>query len=223
MKLLRVLALVTFVAGAAFLVIGLACSDGSGDKTQAEDVFVALAATATPTPPATVTPTVEPTATPTPYNGNVEMLKIPRFEVASPIEPIGLLPNNQLDVPKNPHNTGWYDIYDKPGFSGNSVFSAHVDYFPNILGPFHKLSKAEIGDEIEVVMDNGLEYKYRVIRKERYDVDAVPMGELIWPAQKPKGTEWITLITCGGQFQQTNPDGSGKYLHRDVVVAERYQ
>ncbi|KAA0231985.1 class F sortase [bacterium] len=132
-----------------------------------------------------------------------------------------MLPSNQLDTPHDPLKTGWYYIYDKPGFRGTAVFSAHVDYYPNIIGPFNKLKNSEIGDDIVVVMENGLEYKYRVIRKERYDVATIPMGDLIWPTNKPADTEWVTLITCGGEFRSATPGGPGEYLHRDVVVAER--
>jgi len=179
--------------------------------------------TATPsaTPTATPTPTPEPTATPAPFNGSVGRLKIPRFNVDSAIEAIGILPNNQLDVPHNPYNTGWYYIYDKPGFGGNAVFAAHVDYYPNIIGPFKYLYSLEAGDEVIVQMENGEEYVYRFLWKERYHVDSIPTGDLIWPKHKPEGAEWITMITCGGEFRATSPSGAGEYLHRDVVVAER--
>ncbi|MGI8925584.1 MAG: class F sortase [Tepidiformaceae bacterium] len=226
MKLLRIFALGTFAAGLLFSLLGFACSSGDGDNNRPADDFVAI--TATPAPPttaATATATNEPAATPTPrpFDGAVAAMRLPRFGVDSPIEAIGLLPNNQLDIPKNPHNTGWYNIYDKPGFTGNAVFSAHVDYFPNIKGPFYLLASMNAGDEVVVVMENGLEYKYRVIRKQRYSVTDIPMGELIWPTTKASNAEWITLITCGGAFRATSSSGAGEYLQRDVVIAERYQ
>lgn len=226
MQLLRSLALVSFVAGIGLLLIGFACSSGDGEGEAADDGFTPLAATATPTPTqtspgTTQTATAVPTATPTPFDGAVARLRIPRFGVDSAIEAIGIKPNNELDTPKNPHNTGWYNIYDKPGFGGNAVFSAHVDYFPNIKGPFNQLAKANIGDEVVVVMEDGTEYVYQVIKRERYRVETIPMGDIIWPKDKPADVEWITLITCGGEFVQTSSNGAGEYLHRDVVVAER--
>ncbi len=225
MKIFRSLAVATFIAGLVFLVVGFAFAGGGDDKQQVDD-FTPLVATptqATAEPSSTSTSEPSPTATPTPFNGQVVRMKIPRFDVDSKIEEIGLLPTNQLDIPKDPYKTGWYNIYDKPGFGGNAVFSAHVDYYPNIRGPFNKLFQSEIGDDVVVVMENGLEYKYRVIRKERYDVSTIPMGELIWPTNRPAGNEWVTLITCGGRFLPTQPSGAGEYLDRDVVVAERYQ
>lgn len=65
------------------------------------------------------------------------------------------------------------------------MFSAHVDYFPNIKGPFYNLHQLDAGDEVIVVMDNGTEYRYRLIRKARYEEETIPMGELIWPPDRP--------------------------------------
>ena len=176
-------------------------------------------AVSTPTLPVVATPS----PTPQPFAGEVAGFGIPRFEVDALIENIGLIPGeNQLDVPKDPLKVGWYGIYDRPGWMGNSVFSAHVDYWPNIRGPFFNLAKLEPGDEVSVVMENGQEYRYRVFRKRRYDVKTIPMGELIWPTEKPRNAEWITLITCGGRFRAyLDGGGAGEYLDRDVVVAER--
>ena len=71
-------------------------------------------------------------------------------------------------------------------------------------------------------MANGQEYRYRVFRKQRYDVTTIPMGDLISAPEKPAGAEWITLITCGGRFRAyLDGGGPGEYLDRDVVVAER--
>jgi len=226
---LRLSALASFLIGVAVFAVGIVMACSSGDSGQPADEFNGFdvratdtptaAATSTPTPTATATPT----ATPTPYDGMVARMKIPRFNVDAAVEAIGLLPSNEMDVPKNPHNVGWYYIWDKPGWGGNAVFSAHVDYYPNIRGPFYNLKDLNPGDEIIVVMDGGPEYVYRVISKQRYRVDEIPTGDLIEAPTKPPDKEWITLITCGGEFVPIRPGGPGEYLHRDVVIAERVQ
>lgn len=217
MKALRLLALVSFVAGLSLLVAGFITSRESDDPKRAEPP---PEFTSTPTPtPATVTAT--PTPTPPPFDGNVARFVIPKLGVDAEVEAIGLLPDNVLDTPSDPHDVGWYYIYDKPGFGGNAVFSAHVDYWPDIRGPFYELSTLKAGDEVVVVMENGTEYRYRVISYKRYPVDSIPMGDIISAPDKPENVEWITMITCGGRFQQLHPSGWGDYLDRDVVVAER--
>ncbi|MEX2081030.1 MAG: class F sortase, partial [Dehalococcoidia bacterium] len=162
--------------------------------------------------------------TPMPYDGAVMRLKIPRFEVDSLIENIGILPNGYLDTPHDPYNTGWYDIYDKPGFGGNAVFAAHVDYYPRIRGPFYDLDEMNAGDQVVIQMEDGREYIYEVISKVRYPEAEIPMGLIIDAPERPPDQEWITLITCGGRFRPNNGvSGPGHYLDRDVVVAMRVQ
>jgi hypothetical protein len=68
-------------------------------------------------------------------------------------------------------------------------------------------------------MEDGTRYIYEVFRLDRYDVATIPMGDIIWPNDRPPDEEWITLITCGGTFVQTSSQGWGEYIHRDVVVA----
>ena len=180
----------------------------------------------TPRPTSTRVPTAtpRPTATPLPYAGTVASMRIPRFEVDALVENIGIDATNRLETPRDPLNVGWYGIYQKPGWGYNSVFSAHVDYYPSIRGPFFNLAEAEIDDEIVVVMDNGIEYRYRVISYERYRVEDIPTGDLIRARERPADEEWITLITCGGEFRfNSGSSGPGYYLHRDVVVARRFQ
>ncbi|MEX0783827.1 MAG: class F sortase [Dehalococcoidia bacterium] len=189
-----------------------------------------LSPTATPSPTSTPSPTPEATSAPVegagsagggePVSGAVTELRIPALGMASAIEPIGLI-GNQLDVPKNPHNTGWYSIYDRPGAGGNAVFSAHVNYYPNIIGPFNQLAQLGAGAQIIVVV-GGRELVYEVFSNQRYSVSTIPMGEILWPAV-PAGEEWVTLLTCGGRFVATSPGGAGEYLDRDVVVARRIQ
>lgn len=209
------------------LVIGLvvfgavACSGSGSDASADEDEVDARTPMATETRTATrmSTPTPTATPTPTPFAGPIARLKIPRFGVDAPIEELAINEKNELDTPKAENTAvGWYYIYDRPGWGGNAVFSAHV-YYNNQPAPFVNLARAVEGDEVVVQMANGAEYVYRVISNTRYHRDTIPMGEIIWPSNRPPDKEWVTLITCGGQL-----DASGwEYLERDVIVAERVQ
>ena len=147
-------------------------------------------------------------------------MKIPSIGVDSPIEEIGLF-DNQLDVPKDANRSiGWYYIYPRPGEGKNAVFAAHKNFnFKD--GPFARLDRVKPGDEVTVEMEGGPTYVYRVIFYQRYNVDTIPTGDLIAAPQRPASAEWVTLITCGGLFQATQPNGLGHYLERDVVIAQR--
>lgn len=222
-----------FLLAAALALLALACSTGS--EVTVEPVVTATASpAAAPTPAATpaataaATPSATPEPTPDPYDGELAAMRIPALGVDAAIESIGTVPGrNQLASP-GPHTVGWYHIYDKPGFGTSSLYSAHRDYFPNIKGPFYALTDLGDGDEIIVVMDDGREYVYEVFLQRRYPVDDLPMRDLISPdsaddpdLRRPAGEEWITLITCGGEFVVTAERGSGIYLHRDIVIARR--
>lgn len=221
MKVLRMMALLLFVGGLGVLAVGLACSNGK-DDSKATPTAVP---TDTPTPTATFTPTSTPTPTPTPFNGQVARMKLPRLNIDYPIEELGIrMPQNELDTPRDATGKiGWYYIYPKPGFGLNSLWSAHVNYNGK-AGPFAKLSKAEEGDEVIVLMESGPEYRYKVISKTRYDIYTIDMGKIIDPPERPKDKEWVTLITCScepGRIVNINAQGYGECLDRDVVVAER--
>ncbi len=217
MKFVRTVSLAVFALGAILLVAGVACSGGDDDKKEESTPAPTEAATNTATP--TNTPPPTPTATPTPFNGKVARLKIPRFNVDAPIEELAINSRNELDTPKDTNRSvGWYYIYDKPGFGGNALFSAHV-YYHSIPAPFVSLAKSAVGDKITVQMENGTEYTYSVISNKRYNRDTIDMGAIIWPTEKADYDEWITLITCGGELDSTGQE----YISRDVIVAKREQ
>lgn len=214
MKLARTLSLAVFLLGAILLFAGVACSGSDAEEPEPTPVPPAEASA---TPTATPTTPPAPTATPTPFDGKVARLKIPRFNVDAPIEELAINDRNELDTPKDENRAvGWYYIYDKPGWGGNAIFSAHV-YYHSIPAPFVNLAKSAEGDEVIVVMEDGTQYRYTVISNKRYHRDNMPMGDIIWPKEKADYDEWITLITCGGELDSTGQE----YVSRDVVVAKR--
>lgn len=235
MKFARTLSLLTLALGSVMLLAGVACSNGEASKpTAAASVSESVASPAAAT--ATLPPS--PTVPSAPYNGAVARFKYPRFGVDAPVDALATNAATELDTPHSGReNTAvaWYDgtldkhgffLGAKPGFGGNAVFSAHVYYISSAAcpnnprscpGPFQKLVQATEGDEISVVMENGVEYKYRVISKAQYTEANFPTAAVINPKGRPENKEWITMITCGGSF-----DASGvNYVSRDVVVAER--
>ncbi|MCC7088267.1 MAG: class F sortase [Chloroflexi bacterium] len=214
MKFARTLSLAVFAFGALLLIAGVACSGGDA---QEPDPTPTPTEAATATPTSTRTPPPTPTATPTPFDGAVARIKIPRFNVDAPIEELAINGRGELDTPKDENTSvGWYYIYDKPGWSGNAIFSAHV-YYHSDPAPFMNLAKSAEGDEVIVAMEDGTEYRYTVISNKRYHRDDIPMGDIIWPKEKADYDEWVTLITCGGQLDSTGQE----YVSRDVVVAKR--
>jgi hypothetical protein len=236
--------IVAFIAGIVLVVVAFS-SSGVDAKPDVSSVITPFAISPTPT----VAGQPSPTATVPPSTGAVARMKVPSLGIDFAIEPLGILPSNELDTPHDANNKiGWYHGYVvtnasgdvsyhfdsipdpsrigsdthilKPGYGTNSVFSAHESWNFQ-AGPFKDLNKANPGDLIVVDMDDGREYTYKIFSKQRYDVNTIPMGDLIWPKDRPADKEWITLITCGGNFVATQANGLGEYTQRDVVLAER--
>ncbi len=236
---------IAFIGGIALVFIAF-----SGTGTDTGSRFTSAITPFAISPTATATGVPSPTPTAPPSTGAIARMKIPSLGIDYAIEPLGILPSNELDTPHDGNNKiGWYHSYAvvnstgnaalhfegipdparvdsnthilKPGYGTNSVFSAHESWNFK-AGPFKDLNKANPGDLIVVDMDDATEYTYRIFLKQRYDVATIPMGDLIWPKDRPADKEWITLITCGGNFVPTpGENGLGEYTQRDVVVAER--
>lgn len=150
---------------------------------------------------------------------NVARIVAPKFDLDHYIEDIGIV-DGAMDTPHDEsYGVGWYFTYDRPGVPGNAVFSAH-ETWAHMQAPFYGLYRAQPGDELTLRMTSGTEFRYRVITHHRYDIDTMPMAEIITPPARKGSAQWITLITCGGRLVYDD-SGYGEYLDRDVIVAER--
>jgi len=154
--------------------------------------------------------------------GIVRMVS-PALGIDAPIEVVGIT-NGQMDSPdaSSNHAVGWYPPSSQYGFAipgrgGNAIFSAH-ETWGHMQAPFYLLHNAAIGDSIFLDMEDGERREYQVIRVTRYPIDSIPMEEVLWPSDRPKNEEWITLYTCGGEIIY-DERGYGDYLERDVLVA----
>lgn len=199
------------VFGLAVVLLATACSGGSKKATPTSRPT----GTATPTQTPTLVPT--PTATPTPYDGDIARFIIPKFGVDAPVESLGVDSTNTMETPV--HETtdvGWYHLWTRPGWNGNAVFSAHI-YWESVPGPFNKLAQMVDGDQVQIKMNNGAVYTYKVISTNTYSLATIDMGAIITPKNQPAGTQWITMITCAGGTASNGYD----YNERNVVVAQR--
>lgn len=155
-----------------------------------------------------------PTATPAPdppSEAPIARMLIPRFGVDAPVVVRGVDGNGVMETPNGPWDVAWYDFTARPGFGGNAVFSAHVDYIN--VGPavFWNVKDLEQDDIVEVRLNDGTVYRYRVEAKEQVYAAEANVQEIIGATPR----EIVTLITCGGTFS------NGQYDQRVIVRAER--
>jgi LPXTG-site transpeptidase (sortase) family protein len=150
-------------------------------------------------------------ATPVVYGAPISRIRISRIRVDAPVEVKGLTPDGTMESPTGPDVVAWYGFTPKPGLGGNAVLSGHVDYINHGAAVFWDLRKLEAGDEIDVVLADGVVLQYAISALQLYPLNDVPMSDVLAPTP----TESITLITCGGSFS------GGAYTHRLVLRAIR--
>lgn len=166
------------------------------------------------------------TETSAPNEGRIVRIVAPSLGLDHPITALGVT-DGMMDAPgaeESTHGVGWYIPgsggyeFGTPGEAENSVFAAHESW-NHEQGPFYLLHAAHIGDDIYLDMEGGERRHYQVARVTRYLVTEMPMREVLWPSDRPKHEEWLTLYTCGGEIVY-GASGFGDYLARDVLVAK---
>lgn len=123
---------------------------------------------------------------------------------------VGVDENNEFAVPAA-DTVGWYKYGAAPGSEGSAVLAAHVDYGGR-AGAFFNLADLQIGEMLEVDMADGSVLEYRVTDNRLYDKQELPADELF----RKNGSPVLTLITCGGTFDEERRSYRGNV----VVTAE---
>jgi LPXTG-site transpeptidase (sortase) family protein len=206
----------------ALTALVLVACRGGGDKKpdQGQTGSVSGLPTATAAVSTTETPSAVAGATETPPGLSpptigvlLERLMVPKVKIDSPVEVKGINGRGEMEDPSGKDAVAWYDFSEFPGFGGNAVFSAHVDWFTGELGPFGRLKELKDGDEIVLKLSNGSEMKYLVTATTLYESAKAPVAEIVAKTEKDS----ITFITCEGTFDRRAQD----YSHRRIVRAER--
>lgn len=126
-------------------------------------------------------------------------LRIPALEIAAPVTPAGVEPNGDMEVPDRVSEVGWYKHGPAPGEPGSAVLAAHVDLASQGPGVFFNLRTLEPGDAIHVDFDDGTTQSYLVAARMLYDKTELPTDAIF----SREGPPTLTLVTCGGGFNQT--------------------
>jgi LPXTG-site transpeptidase (sortase) family protein len=177
-------------------------------------------------PPPIVQDTGTPTASPVPVTATPEQpplaeshrMIIEKIGVDAPVATYGLDQNQYPVVPTGPDANrivAWYNFSVRPGMKGNTVYAGHVTW--NGAAVFRNLEQVAAGDIIKLRDDRGAEVVYRVT--ESYLVD--PNDPNAVQAILPTSSDVLTIVTCGGDYFETNdPVFGGDYTHRVIVRAE---
>jgi hypothetical protein len=140
------------------------------------------------------------------------LLKIPALGVLADVVPVGEDIEGAMDVPPHPDMVAWWSLGAGTGVPGNVVLAAHVDWGGRlrVFGLLHLLGP---GDQVVVVDEQLREFTYEVSWSRWVPAEGAPIEEFF----SNSDTSEITLITCGGVFDQA----SRQYLERLVVRAQQ--
>ena len=146
---------------------------------------------------------------------------IQRLHIDAPIIALGTDEDRVPLVPQSGDEVAWYTFSSAPG-AGNTVLSGHVDWQTRdgqpIPGAFYRLRELQLGDEIDMLLEDGSTVRYRVTGNVAADFDDPNVLKAIGPTSK----DVVTLITCGGTwFNDPSRAYGGSYSHRILVRAER--
>jgi len=139
-------------------------------------------------------------------------LVAPDLGIDVPVEAVGLDDVGRMGLPANPSVAAWYRFGAAPASAaGSTVIAAHVDSLVYDIGPFAKLADAPAGTRFEVTTADGVVRAYALASTE-----IVPKESVDWSrAFARDGSPRLTLVTCGGEFD----DDARRYLSNVLVTA----
>jgi sortase (surface protein transpeptidase) len=143
-------------------------------------------------------------------------IDIPKIGAHSSLVPLGLNPDNTVQVPPvtTPLQAGWYTYAPTPGETGPAVGLGHVDG-NHQKGIFFRLKELAAGDRVSIARKDGSTASFEVTK-----VHQVPKkdfeGEGVY--DDTPGPE-LRLITCGGVFDRS----AHNYVDNIVVYARLVQ
>jgi sortase A len=125
-----------------------------------------------------------------------ERIRIPRLNIDTSVQHVGVNANGNMAVPTNYTDTGWYKYGPAPGESGSAVIAGHVNNGLGLSGVFEHLGDLEVGDDIYVTRSDGKEVHFVVAGKRAYAYDDAPADVIF----NPSGSVRLNLITCEGKW-----------------------
>ena len=139
-------------------------------------------------------------------------LDIPRIDARSSLVPLGLNPDNSVQVPpvSTPMQAGWYENGPTPGEIGPAVVLGHVDGNKH-KGIFYRLKEMRPGDDVTIARRDGTTAHFVVTKVDQVPKDTFPTDAVYGDTSDAE----LRLITCGGAFDRS----AHSYVDNIIVYA----
>lgn len=141
-------------------------------------------------------------------------VRIPEISVRSEVVAVGVDQDNNVVVPEDIQDIGWYQYASDPmDLHGSIVLVGHRDGVESGRGAFYALGDLVTGDRVTVRTADGTRHDYTV--QETRSISKGRFAEWAPAIFGTTGPHRLTLITCGGDYVQS----AGGYQENVVVTA----
>ena len=140
-------------------------------------------------------------------------LKIPKINVDSVIEYVGLTTTGAMDTPKNQENVAWFQSGARPGEIGSAVIAGHYGWKNQKSSAFDNLHMLQIGDKIYTEDEKGITISFVVKEIKKYNPEADTKDVF----SSNDGKSHLNLITCEGIWDKVKED----YPSRLIIFTDR--
>jgi hypothetical protein len=205
----------TVVVAALAVVLSPGCSTSSSPSQAGGSASTSPAPQAASPSPASGTgirtrPAEVPTSSPAAASPARLVVASARIDIA--VRPVGVAPDEQMELPPDPAVIGRYRFGSAPGDPrGAVVLGGHLDSKRYGVGPLVRLRKLGPGDELTVRMSDGKVAQYRVTKVEEIAKRRLPIDQIF----DRDGPPALRIVTCGGPYDERN----GGYRDNLVVSA----
>lgn len=135
-------------------------------------------------------------------------LIIPKINIDTTIEHVGLTPDGAMDTPKILENVAWFQFGIRPGDIGNAVIDGHYGWKNKKASAFDNLHTLQRGDTLSIVNDQGVSISFVVREIKNYDSHAETKDIFI----STDGKSHLNLITCEGTWNKIEKSYSNRLI-----------
>lgn len=136
---------------------------------------------------------------------------VPDVGIDSPVDPLGVRDDGQMEIPGDAARAGWYRFGPVPGAPGSAVLAGHVDDHLGRPGSLARLHDVEPGAEVVVEHADGSRTTYLVQSRRSVAKAELAVDQLFARGGEPV----LVLVTCTGAWST----GEGRYEENLVVTA----
>jgi len=146
-------------------------------------------------------------------SGIPKRLRIPKINVDTTIESVGLTPQGAMEAPAGPSGVAWFNLGPQPGEHGTAVIDGHSGWKNGIPAIFDNLNQLQKGDRIYVEDEAGRTTTFVVREVRTYGKNEDPSDVF----SSSDGKAHLNLITCKGVWNSAEKS----YSDRLVVFTDR--